>query len=127
MVDRGSVWRLLRGSAEIGGYLTGSETGGFRKILASDFVDFHREREFLELAQCRREFVDGVIGTGDGAVASRVGSFELIVGVYFFTRLKAGEDTFASQALELAAIQIDAVFRVNPIFVFFQQPIDAVG
>src|SRR6516162_4517728 len=127
MLYGGRVRRLLGGAAKVSGQRTGSESGRLRKILAGDLVDLDRKRESLELAEGRSEFINGVVRNRDGAVASGIHGFELIVRIQFLAGLKARQDPLASQTLELSAIEVDAVFGVNPVPVLFQQPIDSVG
>ena len=57
---------------------------------------------------------------------ARVRGFELVVRIHFFTRLQTGKHAFSSQLFEFAAVEIDAVLRVDPVSMLFQEPVDAI-
>jgi hypothetical protein len=56
-------------------------------------------------------------------VAAGIQGFELKVGVDFFAGLNGGKQAMVALPFELAAIEIDAVFGVDPVAVLLDQPI----
>src|SRR5712691_7346421 len=58
---------------------------------------------------------------------ARVQRFEPVVHINFFGGLNPREEALAFVSFEFTAIQIDAVFRVDPVAMLLKQPIHAVG
>ncbi len=59
-------------------------------------------------------------------MSSRVAHLQLKIHIHFLAGLHRGIDFFAVLAQEVAAVEIHAEVRINPITVVFQQPFDAV-
>ena len=59
-------------------------------------------------------------------MAAGIERFELKVGVDLFAGLNRGQHALVAVSLEFAAVEIDAVFGVDPVAMIFHQPIDAV-
>ncbi len=59
-------------------------------------------------------------------MAAGVSGFKLKVGINLFAGLHSGEHALPFQLFKFAAIQIDAEFRVDPVAMFFNQPVDTI-
>src|SRR6266404_4043579 len=70
--------------------------------------------------------INGVVRRRNRAVAAGAQRFELIVNVNFFAGLQSRQQVLILVFFKLAAIQVDAIFRINPIAVRGQQPVHAV-
>ncbi len=70
--------------------------------------------------------INGVVTRWARAVASGIFHLDLKIGVDFLAGLHSAIDFLALVAHEIAAIEIYAVFGVNPIAMMLEQPFDAV-
>src|ERR1700732_5289788 len=70
--------------------------------------------------------IDRMASRGHRAVPAGVPRLELKVGINFFAGLNRREQALVLLLLALAAIEVDAVFGVDPIAMLLQQPVDAV-
>ena len=104
-----------------------ADNGRFaREIFAGDFVEFERKLVAFQAGQAVSELVDGVFRSGQRAVATRIGNFQIEILVELFAGLNAEQQALALVEFEIAGVGIDDVFGVDEIAVIFDQPVDAV-
>src|ERR1700757_4112608 len=120
MLNRGGVGRLLRGTAKILGKGACGKTGRAQKVTSCDLVNPYRERKPFQPAESRCQFVDRIVRAGDRAVPSGVRGFKLKIRVDLFAGLQSGKDSLPSEPFKFAAVEIDAVFRADPVFMFLK-------
>src|SRR5437870_11696475 len=70
--------------------------------------------------------IDGIIRSGNRAVATCIQRLELKIDIDFFASLNRSENVLSIFFLEFATVKIDAVLRIDRIAVLFQQPVHAV-
>src|SRR5580704_6302369 len=70
--------------------------------------------------------IDRVVRRRQRAMTTGIQRLELKIRVNLLAGLNRGENPLISISLELSAIEIDAVLRVDPLAMIFHQPVDAV-
>ena len=121
-----AIGRRGKNGADIVGHLAGFLLGEVAEVDARDLVHLKRKAVSGQLVERGGEFVDGVVGPGQRAVAAAIGGRDLVVGIDLFRGFDVGDDGASVIEFNAAGIGIDDERRIDQVAMIVDQPRCAV-